>query len=259
MGRGALRLLRPRHGLRRRRETASARRCGASSAGSDERADLPRRGRRLGRRARTCSPRVLAGEPGRTAARSRPAHGRRLRPAHRARDARRRRRRAARLRRRSPPLARRLRHRRRAGRADDDDGARGGATAVPLLPARAPLRAAAPRHAPAAAPRRRSQDGVRLGDAGRVSPRRLRTSSVARRPTCRCARRRSARGGADRAAAVASLGAPCRWARSTRRLARPRRGRPCRRRASRRWRARSRRPRCGGAARRPISVSRTWR
>ena len=63
--------------------------------------------------------------------------------------------RGARLPARPRPAPRRVRHRGRAGRSDHDDGADRQRPAVPLLPARAPLRAADPRPPPArAAPRR---------------------------------------------------------------------------------------------------------
>ena len=59
-----------------------------------------------------------------------------------------------------------------AGRPVDDHGARRGATAVRLLPARPPLGAAALRRAPAGPLRRRRPDGLRRDDAARRWPRR---------------------------------------------------------------------------------------
>ena len=96
-----------------------------------------------------------------------------------------------RLRARAAPRAGRVRRRGGAGRADHDDGARGRAAALPLLPARPPLRAAGARAAPARAVpgraahglRRRGPGADRRGARGRARhPRRLRLRGDRRRP-----------------------------------------------------------------------------
>ena len=103
----------------------------------------------------------------------------------------------ARLRRlalRAPGLRRR---RRRAGRAVDDHGAGRGPAAVRLLPARAPLGAAALRRAPARPLRRRRPDGLRAPR----TPRELADAMMAARQV-RPAYRPVRKGGADKAAAL---------------------------------------------------------
>ena len=128
----------------------------------------------------------------------RPADGRRRRPAHRPGLAgRAARRRGARLPARPRPAPRGLRRGRRTRRAEHDHGADGGGSAVPLLPARSPLRAAGARAAPARAAPRGAGDGLppgrsrpdrRRAGRGRSSPRPTTsrcppTGREARRPT----------------------------------------------------------------------------
>ena len=102
--------------------------------------------------------------------------------------------RGARLPPRPRPAPRRVRRGRRPGRAQHDDGADRGAAAVPVLPARPPLRAAGARAAPAGAapggagdglPRRRPGPDRRRAGRGAEEPDRLPRRC---RPTARRAR-----------------------------------------------------------------------
>ena len=88
--------------------------------------------------------------------------------------------RAPRLRPRALAPPRRLRHRGRPGRPRHRHGARRRRPAVPLLPARPPLRAEHPRPPPARALRRRTLDGLPRPPRRSASPPRWRASSPSR-------------------------------------------------------------------------------
>ena len=90
--------------------------------------------------------------------------------------------RGAAVRARAPAPPGRVRPRHRAGRARDDDGAHLREAAVPLLPARPPLRAAIPRPPPARPLRRRALHGLRRRPLPSRSGPRSRTRSERRWP-----------------------------------------------------------------------------
>ena len=156
--------------------------------------------------------RVIVGVPGGETAGAGPADDRRRRPAHRPGVAA-----GARrtgdpgLRPRPLPRPGGLRPRRRPGRADDVDGADGEREAVPVLPARSPLRAELPRPSQARALPRRPGDGLRDGRPGGDRGRDRGGDRTGSRLRGRRPGRRRAGGGVDRGAPLGGDRPQRRW------------------------------------------------
>ena len=137
----------------------------ASGSGMPKTSGVRRQRRRVWGRRAPAAP-CGRGLPARAGTCRRPAHGRCGRTAHRSSVAGcPSRRGGARLSARPGPASRGLRRGRGPGRPQHDDGADRRRSTVPLLPARAPFRAAGPCTAPAGAASRRPGDGLPRRDA----------------------------------------------------------------------------------------------